>query len=57
MNENDEQYGWERLIDSVRQTPGLSISDTVHRIITGLAGFTDIEKLHDDATIIGIEVL
>jgi len=57
MNENDEQYGWERLIESVRQTPGLSISDTVHRIISGLAGFTDIEKLNDDATIIGIEVL
>jgi len=57
MNENDEQYGWERLINSLQDSSNLTISETVQRIISGLDRFTDIEKLHDDATIIGIEVL
>lgn len=57
MNDIDEQYGWERLINSLKDPSAVTICDTVQRIISGLAVFTDIEKLHDDATIIGIEVL
>lgn len=57
MNNENIQYGWERIIKSVREVSGSAAGDIVARIIYDLEGFAEIEKLNDDATIIGIEVL
>jgi sigma-B regulation protein RsbU (phosphoserine phosphatase) len=52
MNREDEEWGEERLIATVRQCDGLDMRGLVARIMAGADGFADGAKQHDDMTLV-----
>ncbi|MGC4072580.1 MAG: PP2C family protein-serine/threonine phosphatase [Nibricoccus sp.] len=50
MNNNDDEFGEDRLIETVLAHPDLSPKDVIERILEACDKFTDGAPQHDDTT-------
>jgi phosphoserine phosphatase RsbU/P len=57
MNHNEEEWGEERLIETVRQCGGLDAKQILDRIFTAADQFAAGAKQHDDMTLVVLRVL
>ncbi len=56
VNDDDEKYGMDRLVKSISSSYTLPIDEMLDSLVNELGGFTDIDSLKDEATLIIIEV-
>ncbi len=56
VNSGSEQFGLNRMFQAINEGIDLPVKNNVELIVRRLKDFTDINKLKDDATIIGIEI-
>ena len=52
MNASGELYGFDRLLDSVREGRGLAASSLLDKLFADVTGFAGGAEQHDDITII-----
>jgi sigma-B regulation protein RsbU (phosphoserine phosphatase) len=57
MNNDDEEWGEERLIDFAKTCCGLTAVDAMSRIMTAAQTFADGAPQHDDMTVVVLRVL
>ena len=56
MNRLEEEYGEDRLMDTVRLLDARSAADMITHVLARVDGFTDGAKQHDDMTLVVIRV-
>jgi sigma-B regulation protein RsbU (phosphoserine phosphatase) len=56
MNEQEEMFGFERLVEIVKQSRSASADELLEEIIDAVKSFTGSAPQHDDLTVIVVSV-